>query len=52
MIYIDWENDVVAVIRWIRGGDALNNVVAGILGSIDRPAPLTGAPGRPVGSAI
>jgi hypothetical protein len=30
------------VIRWIRGGDALNNVVGGILGSIERPS----APGR------
>jgi len=39
VIYIDWENDVVAVIRWIRGGPALNDVVAGILGSIERPAP-------------
>ena len=42
VIYIDWENDVVAVIRWIRGGDALNNVVGGILASIERPS----APGR------
>ena len=37
MIYIDWENDVVAVIRWIRGGDALNNVVGTILASIEAP---------------
>jgi CubicO group peptidase (beta-lactamase class C family) len=37
VIYIDWQNDVVAVIRWIRGGDALNNVIAGILGSIEAP---------------
>ena len=35
VIYIDWENDVVAVIRWIRGGGALNEVVGKILASIE-----------------
>jgi len=43
VIYIDWENDVVAVIRWIRGGPALNDVVGAILASIVRPMP---APAR------
>ncbi len=43
VIYIDWENDVVAVIRWIRGGPALNDAVGAILASIDRPMP---APAR------
>ena len=39
VIYIDWANDVVAVIRWIREGNAtLNDIVAGIIGSIDAPA--------------
>jgi CubicO group peptidase (beta-lactamase class C family) len=39
VIYIDRENDVVAVIRWIReGNDALNAIVGGILGSIERPS--------------
>src|SRR5436190_2650153 len=27
IIYIDWDNDIVAVVRWIRGGNALNDVV-------------------------
>jgi hypothetical protein len=34
IIYIDQENDIVAVIRWIKGGTALNEVVAKILASI------------------
>jgi CubicO group peptidase (beta-lactamase class C family) len=34
IIYIDQENDIVAVVRWIRGGTALNDVVAKILASI------------------
>jgi CubicO group peptidase (beta-lactamase class C family) len=38
VIYIDWENDVVAVIRWIGGGNALNNVIGAILASIEAPA--------------
>jgi CubicO group peptidase (beta-lactamase class C family) len=28
IIYIDWENDVVAVVRWLAGGGALNDFVA------------------------
>jgi CubicO group peptidase (beta-lactamase class C family) len=34
IIYIDWDNDLVVVVRWIRGGDALNEFLAGVLGSI------------------
>ncbi len=34
IIYVDQENDVVAVIRWIRGGPALNDVIGKILASI------------------
>jgi CubicO group peptidase (beta-lactamase class C family) len=34
IIYVDQENDVVAVIRWIKGAPALNDVVAKILASI------------------
>jgi CubicO group peptidase (beta-lactamase class C family) len=34
IIYVDQENDVVAVIRWIRGGTALNEIVGKILASI------------------
>jgi len=34
VIYIDWDNDIVAVVRWIRGGDALNEFVKRMLGAI------------------
>ena len=34
IIYIDWEHDIVAVIRWIRGGDALNEVVGKVLSAV------------------
>jgi CubicO group peptidase (beta-lactamase class C family) len=34
IIYVDQENDLVAVIRWIKGGTALNEVVAKILASM------------------
>jgi beta-lactamase family protein len=34
VIYIDWENDVVAVVRWISGSGALNEFVGKIVGSI------------------
>jgi CubicO group peptidase (beta-lactamase class C family) len=39
VIYVDQANDVVAVIRWIREGNpVLNDIVGGILGSIEAPA--------------
>ena len=38
IIYIDWDNDIVAVVRWIRGGGALNDVVGKILASITTPS--------------
>jgi CubicO group peptidase (beta-lactamase class C family) len=37
VIYIDWDNDIVAVVRWIRGGDALNDFVAKLLASVKTP---------------
>jgi len=36
IIYIDWDNDTVAVVRWIRR-DALNEFLAKMLASIQRP---------------
>jgi hypothetical protein len=35
IIYIDWDHDIVAVVRWIRGGGALNDFVAKMLASIN-----------------
>ena len=36
VVYTDWENDVVAVIRWIRDDAALDDVVGKIVASIRR----------------
>jgi len=36
IIYIDWEHDVVAVLRWTRGGAALNDIIGRMLGSIQK----------------
>ncbi len=37
IIYIDWDNDIVAVVRWIKGGDAMNAFVAKMLAAIKTP---------------
>jgi CubicO group peptidase (beta-lactamase class C family) len=37
IIYIDQENDIVAVVRWLSGGPALNDFIATMLGSITSP---------------
>ena len=34
IIYIDWDNDLVVVTRWIRGGPALNDFVGRVLAAI------------------
>ena len=36
IIYIDWENDVVAVVRWIDNGPALNEFTARLLAAVKR----------------
>jgi CubicO group peptidase (beta-lactamase class C family) len=38
IIYIDSDNDIVAVVRWIRGGGALNEFVGKLLGSLVKPS--------------
>ena len=40
IIYIDWENDIVAVFRWIAG-DGTNSSVAKIIASLKAPAKTT-----------
>jgi CubicO group peptidase (beta-lactamase class C family) len=42
IIYIDWENDVVAVFRWIAG-DGTNKSVEKIIASLKAPAKTTTA---------
>ncbi len=34
IIFIDWEHDIVAVVRWIGGGGALNDVVGKMLAAV------------------
>jgi CubicO group peptidase (beta-lactamase class C family) len=34
IIYIDWENDLVVVTRWIRGGPALNDFLGKVVGAV------------------
>jgi hypothetical protein len=38
IIYVDWEHDIVAVVRWIKGGGALNDVIGKILESLKAEA--------------
>jgi CubicO group peptidase (beta-lactamase class C family) len=41
-IYIDWENDIVAVTRWMNNTRGLNTVVEKLVASL-KPAPTTAA---------
>jgi CubicO group peptidase (beta-lactamase class C family) len=34
VIYVDWEHDIVAVMRWVRGGSALNDIVGRMLAAV------------------
>jgi CubicO group peptidase (beta-lactamase class C family) len=38
IIYIDWDHDIVAVVRWIRAGDALNEFLDKMLASLKVPS--------------
>jgi CubicO group peptidase (beta-lactamase class C family) len=37
IIYVDWDNDIVAVVRWLGGGGALNEFVGKMLASLKPP---------------
>jgi CubicO group peptidase (beta-lactamase class C family) len=39
IIYIDVENDLVVVVRWIANGPPLNEFIGRVLASLPRPAP-------------
>ncbi len=45
IIYIDYDNDIVAVFRWIRGDKQLNEVIAKVMASI-KTMPNTAVPAR------
>jgi CubicO group peptidase (beta-lactamase class C family) len=34
IVFIDWDHDLVVVVRWIRGGPALNEFLGKVIGSI------------------
>lgn len=34
IIYIDWDNDLVVVVRWLRGGPALNEFLGKVIGAL------------------
>ncbi len=34
IIYIDWDNDLVVVVRWIRSGPALNEFLGKVIGAL------------------
>jgi CubicO group peptidase (beta-lactamase class C family) len=34
VIYVDWDNDIVAVMRWIRGDAAQNNMIGKLIESL------------------
>jgi hypothetical protein len=34
IIYIDWDNDLVAVVRWIRGGPATYEFIGKLLAAV------------------
>src|SRR6202042_1993063 len=40
IIYIDWDNDIVAVVRWLGGGSALDDFVGKMLASL-KPSTTT-----------
>ena len=42
IIYIDWDNDIVAVFRWIRGDKQLNEVVAKLYSSLKTTSTAAG----------
>lgn len=39
IVYIDWENDLVVVTRWIAGGEVLNTFIGKVLEATTSPTP-------------
>jgi CubicO group peptidase (beta-lactamase class C family) len=35
IVYIDWENDLVVVVRWIKNDAALDRFLGGVIGALD-----------------
>ena len=45
IIYVDWDNDLVVVVRWIRGGPALNEFIGKVLTAL-KTTPTASSSGR------
>ena len=45
IVYIDWENELVVVVRWINGR-GLDEFIGKVLSSIERSAPTDSAEER------
>ena len=45
IIYIDWDNDLVVVVRWIRSGPALNEFIGKVLAAL-KTTPTASSSGR------
>lgn len=37
IVYVDWENDLVVVVRWIANGEPLNAFIGRVLGALAEP---------------
>ena len=46
IIYIDWDNDIVAVVRWIRSDKDLNEVIAKLVASLNTTSTTAAQPAR------
>jgi hypothetical protein len=42
IVYVDWQNDLVVVVRWINSGSALNEFIGRVLASITPSASAKG----------
>ena len=36
IVYMDWENDLVVVVRWIKGGNALDQFLGKVIAAVNR----------------
>lgn len=53
IIYVDWENDLVVVVRWIRSVEALNEFLGKVIGAVrPRPSARSGRPEPVDGSTL
>ena len=46
IVYVDWDNDIVAVVRWIRGGGALDEFVGKTIASLEPASMPNSVPPR------